>query len=187
MVDEVVVRRILASVGLNVWAYYGGKGKAHLLKSLHGYNVSAQRSAWVVVVDLDRDFGCAPEAVAAWLPWAAHLMRLRIAVREVESWLLADRQRMAGFLGCPIGALPRAPDELADPKAEVVRLARRSRRRDVREGLVPHAGSRRSEGPTYASDLAAFARDRWRPEQAAGGSPSLARALARLRELAEAG
>jgi hypothetical protein len=106
-------------------------------------------------------------------------------VVELEAWLLADRERTAEFLGVSPGKLPGSPDELADPKQQLINRARRSRSRAVRQGLVPRDGSGAPVGPTYVSDVRNFGATAWRPEVAALRSPSLASCMTRLRQLAD--
>jgi hypothetical protein len=113
-------------------------------------------------------------------------MCFRVVVREIETWLFADRQRLAAFLGVPVAHVPHAPEDVADPKAAMVNLARQSRRRDVRDDMVPRPGSGRAVGPAYASRLVEFVAYReasWRPEVAAEHSDSLARCIERLRHI----
>jgi hypothetical protein len=114
------------------------------------------------------------------------MMCFRVAVRELEAWLMSDRQRIASFLGVSIAKVPRAPETLDYPKETMVDLARQSRSRDIREDMVPRPGSGRHVGPAYAARMIEYATsfDRgWRPEVAADHAPSLRRAreaLARL-------
>jgi len=139
-------------------------------------------------VDLNHEVGCAPDLRLQWLPAPARFMCFRVAVRETEAWLLADRERIARFLGVAIARVPRDPEALDDPKQTVVNLASRSRRRAIREEMVARPGSRRAVGPAYTSRLIEFATDPsagWRPAVAAGNSDSLSSCLARLGELSQ--
>jgi hypothetical protein len=113
-------------------------------------------------------------------------MCFRVVVREVEAWLLADRERLASFLGVPISRVPRDPESVDDPKGQMVALARRSLRRDIREDMVPRPQSRREVGPAYSSRLIEFADDvvdGWRPLVAAKSSDSLHRCIRCLSRL----
>ncbi len=110
-------------------------------------------------------------------------MSFRVAVREIEAWLLADRDRLAKFLSVGISHIPRDPEKLDSPKSTMVAIARHSRRKDVRGNMVPRSGSGRKIGPAYTSMLMEFARDReygWRPQVAAKLSDSLNRCIRRL-------
>jgi hypothetical protein len=110
-------------------------------------------------------------------------MRLRVAVHQGESWLLADAERMAAFLHVQIEAVPPSPDALVNAKQALINLARASRSREVRSALVPPEGSTASVGRQYTSVIAEFARERWRPGVAAKRSESLARCIRALRTL----
>jgi hypothetical protein len=181
--DAAVLRRLVVHAGGETVAVYGSKGKGYLAKKIGAYNNAARRTKWLVLVDLDRDCDCAPPFAQSLLPQPAAGMCLRVAVREVEAWLLADRSGLASFLEVDQALVPTDPEEEADPKRVVVRIAERSASRDIRRDMVPGSGSARSEGPAYVSRLSEFVAGRWKPERAAEHSDSLARCLKRLREL----
>lgn len=178
--DEVIVRRLLAHVGLGCGPIYGGEGKPHLRRSIGGYAHGARQGPWVVLVDLDHDHVCAAALVEEWLPDRPPMMRLRVAVREVESWLLADRMGMAGFLSVSRDRIPRMVDELNDPKSSLIGIAARSRRRVIRDGIPPRAASGRTIGPLYVTELSRFAVEVWDVEAASLVSPSLRRCISAL-------
>lgn len=184
--DEVVLRRLILHVGATAGAVYGKRGKSHLEQNIRRYNEAARHSLWIVLVDLDHDTDCAPSLRAEWLPSKAPASCFRVAVRAIETWFLADRQRMAHFLSIPISRLPQEPESVDDPKTLMVNLARRSRRSAMREDMVPRSGSGRRVGPAYTSRLIEFAEDRkrgWRPDVAATSSDSLRRCLGCLDRL----
>jgi hypothetical protein len=162
---------------------YGKRGKPDLRQRVGAYNRDAVRSPWIVLVDLDRDADCAPPLRALWLPRPAPMMCFRVAVRAMEAWLLADREQLARFLSVPAARVPLAPEAVPDPKRAVVDLAIHSRRRAIREDMVPRVGSGRPVGPAYASRLIEFVEDHWRPEIAAQSSDSLRRCCERVDEL----
>jgi hypothetical protein len=114
-------------------------------------------------------------------------MYFRVAVREVESWILADRATLAQFLGVTVGKVPRDPDTLDNPKREIVNLAQHSRRREIREDMVPRPKSGRIEGPAYASRVIEYASTLWRPSVAAKYSDSLRRCCLVLQRLSDRG
>ena len=68
-------------------------------------------------------------------------MCFRVAVAELENWLLADRVGFAGYFGVREGQIPDASDSIDDPKALLLRLAISSRRREVRDDRT-HRSSR---------------------------------------------
>lgn len=184
--DEAVACKLIARVGAQPGPVHGNQGKPYLQRHIGGYNHAARHAPWLILVDLDRDADCAPPLRHAWRPQPAPMLCLRVAVRAVEAWLLADAERLAAFLGVAQRRIEATPERLDDPKQAMVNLARASRRRDIREDMVPRAGSGRPIGPAYTSRLVEFISDFWRPNIAARRAESLARAIGRLRRLAEA-
>lgn len=181
--DETVARRLVGYVGLRVGRVYGKEGKGYLLRRLSNYNAAAQFQPWFAVVDLDNAPECAPVLVHTSLPQPACGMRFRVAVRAIESWLIADSEQMAEFLGIPVSHVPPEPDLEVEPKVTLVNLARRSRYRLVREDMIPRERTGRKVGPAYPSRVIEFASGRWRPEVARERSPSLARCIDALHDL----
>ncbi len=178
--DEVVLRRVLEYVSVECGSVYGRKGKRYLKKRLSNYNQAARWAPWLVVMDLDQSAQCAPLYVRAMLPNPSPLMCFRLAVRAVESWLLADAEQMAAFLGIPWARVPRLPDTLDDPKRSLVDLARRSRKNAIKEDMLPRPGSHRRVGPGYPRRIIQFVagpEPHWRPDVAAQHSESLRRCI----------
>jgi hypothetical protein len=187
LVDRAILHRLMSHAGVSPATIYVANGKPQIRQRLGGYNNAAQFAPWLVLVDLNAEAECAPELCNTWLPQPAPLMRFRVAVRKAEAWLLADRERLSRFLGVSADLVSRSPEAVADPKRELVDLAVRSRRRAIREDMVPRQGSGRAVGPAYSSRLIEFVSDAkagWRPEVAAGSADSLRRCLDSLRMFA---
>jgi len=181
--DKVVVRCLLEHAGLICGTVYGKSGKASLLERLPNYNQAARFTSWLVVVDLDQDAECAPPFVQSILLNPADGMLLRVAVRAIEAWLLADAERLADFLGIRAARIPSNPDAEPDPKTTFINLARKSRRGTIRKDIVPREGSGSRVGPGYTGRLIEFvmaAEHPWRPDVAAQRSDSLRRCLESL-------
>lgn len=185
IVDEAVVVKVLEHLGHTCAAVYGKRGKPWLRNKAPAYNNAARHAPWFVLVDLDSDESCAPLLVRKWIPTPAAHLCFRVAVREVETWLIADREGLAAFLGVANARIPRDVESLRDPKQEMVNLASSSRRREIREDMVPRAGSGRIVGPAYSSRLIEFVTAHWNPAMAATNSDSLGRALRGLARLEE--
>jgi hypothetical protein len=187
LIDEAVLRRLIVWAGAVPGPIYGRHGKAFLRKNMDAYNRAAQVSPWIVLVDLDHDTDCPLPFLQEWLPDPAPHMCFRIVIREIEAWLLADRERLAQFLNVRLTLIPDDPETLRDPKRTIVDIARRSRRKDIRADMVPRARSYRQVGPAYNSRMIQFVSDEqrgWRPDVAAESSESLRRCLRRLERLA---
>jgi len=184
--DAAVLRRLVSEAGAELGDIYEGKGRSWVLKRLPGYNAAAQHQPWIALIDLDSD-NCAPSLKKVSLPEPAPLMCFRVAVREIEAWLLADREALAQFFAVDLTKIDLNPDRLHDPKEALVSLARYSRKAAIRREMVPAPGVKGRIGPGYTSRLIDFIQGPWRPEIAAESSDSLRRCRLRLRELAQGG
>ena len=182
-VDEAVARKLVAEAGGEIGAVYGKQGKRSLRDKIRGYNNAARRAPWLVLVDLDDDADCAPPLRVAWLPEPAPLLCFRIAVRQVEAWLMADRDTLADFLSVTESRIPDDPEGLPNAKTALVNLARRSGRQAIRHDMVPREGSGRPVGPAYSSRMIEYIDRQWRPQVAAQRADSLRRAIACLNAL----
>jgi hypothetical protein len=130
------------------------RGKAPLDEALRGYNAAAAGSPWFVLRDMDHDAPCPGALVAELLPEPKPLMCLRIAVRAVESWLMADAESLAVFLHVSPALVPGNPEREEDPKGAMVNLARRSTKPAIRKEMLPPAhGASRRTGPGYEGRL----------------------------------
>ena len=181
--DDAVVRRLVADAGAEIVNVYRADGRAKLIspRRIRGYAAAARYDRWLVLCDLDQD-ECAPKLVANAVQNPPALFCFRVAVRSVESWLLADPGLAAHMEIRPVW-LPREPDSEPHPKQTMIRLAQRSRNRDIRLGVGGDRGT--SDAPSlYNSFLSDFVESDWDPEQAAGRSDSLRRAMDAVSRLA---
>jgi hypothetical protein len=185
--DAAVVKRLLQESGLELAHEYVKSGKHALDDRLNGYNNAARFSCWLVLRDLDHDGRCAPELRRLLLPAPSPRMYFHVPVRTVETWLLADSDALSRFLSVARPRIPLDPEAEADPKSVMVELGRRSRRRSIREALVPAPGISAKVGPGYATALIEFASLHWRPGAAAVNSKSLARLRNFLLSVAQRG
>lgn len=181
--SEAVTRKLFSEVrpDLRISALIGNRGNGYLRMKVRELNRAAAKVPVFLLTDLDSPANCPPALIVEWLRSepAANLL-FRVAVLEVESWVLADRSHIAAFLGVPEHRIPVETDALPDPKQFVVNLARRSRSADVRTDLVPAEGSTAPVGPLYNARLSAFVADSWSARRARAASVSLHRAIQRL-------
>lgn len=180
--SESVLRTLLHHVNREyfVGTAYGRQGFGYLRKTVAGWNIGAKGQPFVLLTDLD-DYACPLALIQAWLNVPVHPnLVFRVAVREVEAWLLADRTNIARFLSVRQEMVPLTCDNLPDPKQELVRLARSSRSKDIRERITPRIGSTAQQGPDYNGCLGAFVKKTWDIQRACTISPSLARTVQRL-------
>ena len=180
--SEVVLRRLLnhAGRGYAVGTNYSRGGFGYLRSTITSWNRAARYKPFIVLTDLDRR-SCAPELMEDWLKEPNHPNPiLRVAVREVEAWLLADRSNFAQYLRVSEKWVPDDPDGLQDPKAALVDAARKSRSEEIRQRVVPKRGSTAKQGREYNPCLCEFVSENWNIEEAAAHSASLRRTVARL-------
>jgi hypothetical protein len=180
--DVPIVERVVEHAGATVGTAYVQRGKDRLDANLAGYNNAARHAHWLVLRDLNGE-PCAPGLIERLLPHPAFLMRLRIAVRSAEAWLLADRDEIADFLSVRQARIPITPDDIPDAKQFLVNLAQQSRDRRIRQDMVPRAGTTARVGPGYTGRIVEFAIEHWRPEIAMASSPSLRRCIAAVASL----
>ena len=179
--DDAIVRRLVANAGAEIVNVYRADGRANLISRIRGYAAAARYDRWLVLCDLDRD-ECAPKFVASAVQNPPALFCFRVAVRSVESWLLAD-PGLAAHMEISLALLPHEPDSEPHPKQTLIRLAQRSRNRDIRLGVGGDRGT--SDAPSlYNSFLSDFVESDWDPAQAAGRSDSLRRAMEAVSRLA---
>jgi len=170
---EAVLRKIFSQLGFSVGRCFSHGGSGYLKTKIKGFNHAARVTPFLVLTDLDR-IDCAPILISDWLPFTRHPNLLfRVAVREIESWVLAHREAFAKYLGVTQNKIPLNVDEVIDPKQFLTNLARTSKYRSIREAIVPRPGSSAKQGPDYNGTLAAFVNDHWDANIAALNSPSL--------------
>lgn len=190
--DLPALRRCIEYAGLSVGNFVISTGGKHGFNARLGKYLAAAQipsaGGWLLVRDLDHDAACAPELVSSLL--AQHHLarqpqngRLRIAVREIEAWALADDVGFSRHYGVSRDQLPTNPDTLADPKQTIVKLARRSSKRTIASGVPPTPSGGRSVGPSFETELNDFFLGAWEPERAASRSDSLFRAIESIRSM----
>lgn len=181
--DEAVARRLIQHAGGIPGKSYITHGKANLKSRIRGYNNAANYFPWLVLVDLNAEYACAPSLIQEWVGSPSPLLCLRVAVRAIEAWLLADAPNIANFLGVPLGSIPVFPEQEADPKQRIIHLARQSRKRAIQEGLAPDPSTGQRVGALYTSLLIEFVQHYWDIQQATTRAPSLQSAIDCLKRL----
>ena len=154
------------------------KGVGNIKKKAPSYHNMAKKGLRVLVmIDLDTT-PCAPVLIENWfntldLPPA---LMFRVAVREAESWIMADRANLAKFLGIAQVNIPQNPDTLEDPKQKLLNIIRTKGMKKWHREMLPQ-GRTASIGPLYNEKLCGFINDYWDPIKAAKHSESLTKAL----------
>lgn len=182
-IDKAVVERLFRETGSGcrheVTDY---RGCVALDRAIPSYLQMTRAHKVFLLRDLDRD-ACAPNLRkrlgidGAVVP--ANIV-FRVPVRQVEAWLLADREGFARHFRVAVSKLPRDPEGLDDAKAAVLEAVRHSTSSSIREGMLPRQGFSGRTGAEYPAHLVEFVRHDWNPERARLVSDSLDRCLRAL-------
>lgn len=182
--DEAVAQRIMSHIGYNQDSLFPVPkgGKPELKKSIRAYNEAAKIYPWFVLTDLDSPDRCPVEYAREWLPAPNPQMVFRVAVPEIEAWLLASRTALAKYMQLSVDLIPNEPETLTNPKLELVNLAARSRSRIIRQDMRRPDGR---IGPAYTTRIIEFALRHWDIEEAMQHAESLRRCIHALRRVAK--
>lgn len=188
ILSEEVGLRLISELGegFHVSLKLRRNGNGYLKSRIESLFQLAERNLVLLITDLDQD-ACPASLISVWLPSRVKPRNLlfRVAVREIEAWLIADHEGMLDLLGRKVTKLSDNPDLLADAKQTLLQYAQRAPR-SVRDDLLPAKNAVAVTGLGYNRCLTEFVRDRWSPTRAAARSESLRRARARIRDLAVA-
>ncbi len=178
---ESLFSKILATIptAYATQTIYNRGGYGYLRQNINGFNNAARGIPFLAGTDLDTH-ECPVVLIQQWLTRPKHEnLLIRVAVREAEAWVLADTENLADFLGIRSALVPEEVELIPDPKRELIQLARRARKREIREDICPPIDSTSRVGPNYNARLDAFVLW-WDPNAARERSQSLARTIDRL-------
>jgi len=188
--SEAVADRLVleANQELRVVARIRRQGYGYLRQKFLNLAKTASSNPVLLLTDLDR-VDCPPTLLADWcggqiLPKG---MLFRVVVREIEAWLLADREGFSRFAGVPLDKVPQYPEALDDPKQTLLSLVHRYGNRGIKAGILPERGTSTKIGLAYNQTLVRFVQDAWSVTNASRNADSLNRACRRLDELSVAG
>ena len=158
-------------------------GFGYLKSKISNFIEMSRHFPVLMITDLDNE-ACAPTLKAKWIKELEEPERFvfRVAVREVESWVLADAVDFAKYLGVNQASIPGNPDALPDPKATLINIAKKAKR-SLRLDIVPERGAIAPQGLGYNRALCEFVREHWDYRRAANRSDSLNRACNKIAEL----
>jgi hypothetical protein len=180
--DEAVAKRIIRHLGFQYALVINAGGKSALRKKISSYNEAARHFPWFVITDLDSPSRCPVEYAREWLPNPNSRMVFRVAVPELEAWLLASRQALAKYMQLSLNLIPERPELLTNPKLELINLAAKSRSKSIREDLRRPDGR---IGPGYSARIIEFAMRYWDIEEAMQHSESLKRCVKALSRISK--
>jgi len=137
-------------------------GFGNIRREMKKYNALAHSAHVIVLIDLNSDVECAPLKLGEYLHFTKNPnLIFRIAVREIESWLLVDRENFAEFMGIGANGISTQPEQIDDPKNVIFALARKSRKKVIKEDIPPLLGSLAKTGKNYNGRLIDFVHNYW--------------------------
>ena len=185
--EEPVADKLLMHCGHDKGDVYGKKGCNYIHNKAKGFRYLAQDNCGVLVLTDFRDTGmpCPSDALQnkLFLGISHPHFLCRLAVNELESWLLADRSSMARFLGISVSTITKNPDYEPFPKKTLVNLARRTHKSSIRKDIVPEDEHGGIVAPAYLASMTKFIREYWNIADACKNPPSLNRCVLRLQSL----
>ena len=164
-----------------------GDGNSQIFNNLDVYReLSARISSVILFIDLDNkpETPCSPSLLRAHPinnRQSPPQFQIRIAVRTVESWLLADKEGMEQYFGIPQDAIIDNPEELPNPKQVLLNLIKRNATKEVRHGMLPIDGAR--VGLEYNNYLTDFINTAWDSTRACANADSLVRAIKGIQKI----
>lgn len=176
-----IIRKILKDE-FQITTEYNKHGFGGIKKKIQGYNNASMYGNFFVLTDLDTS-ECAPLLIKNWLhnEKKPNLI-FRVAEKEIESWVMADRKNFALFLGISKENIPVECDKIDKPKEFLLNLVKKSKRKYIKEDMLPkYEGD--VFGPDYTGCLSTFINDMWSLESAVQNSKSLNRAVAAIKKL----
>jgi len=105
-------------------------------------------------------------------------------VREVEAWLMADREGFSQYFSVNIDKIQPNTESIVNPKEYLLELIKISRKKDIRTDILPRYPSDK-RGPAYNSRLCEFVQSMWGVERAQSHSRSLDRAFSAIMKISE--
>ena len=181
LISEFVMKKLAYNCNENFHISYSFSefGFGYIKKNIIGFNEASKGCPFFVLTDLDK-INCAPTLINNWLNKPKHNnLIFRVAVREVETWLLADIEGFSNFTGISIANFSDKPEQFDDPKSELFRLIKKCRKREIREDILPKDDFAKI-GPNYNERLGEFVYKFWDIERAAKRSDSLKRTIIHL-------
>ncbi len=179
-ISEFVMAKLVECTGkYRIDKTYSEGGFGYIKRNLNGFNNASKGCPFFILTDLDTG-DCAPSLIKSWLkvPAQPNLI-FRVAVREIEAWLLADIEGFSEFAGLSIANFPKNPEELADPKLILLNLIRKCRKRAIKEDILPR-DEFAATGPNYNGRLAEYVTFFWNIQRACKRSGSLQKAVHHL-------
>ncbi|CAB3782343.1 hypothetical protein [Paraburkholderia caffeinilytica] len=146
-------------------------------------NVARNVMPVLMIADADQA-PCVVTQRNSWLPRdVSQRLSMRLAVKEAEAWVLADHIGFSKFAVVSKDLFPGNPEMEPDPKQALLALVKKSKRRELRDEMLPGKGATSPVGLGYNIHMTEFVKNHWNVGRAVDRAPSLARAIPRVAAL----
>jgi hypothetical protein len=182
LLTELTIKKILNNYKdkFQLHNIFGKRGFGYIKSRITNFNAAAKNIPYLIITDLDQ-YDCPPSLCKEWFTFTKNPnLIFRIAVKEIETWLIADRKNFSGFLKIPENRISKEVESISDPKEFIIKLATRSPNREMRSSIVPKLKSTAKIGPNYNDCLARFIINYWDIDLASMNSISLHKTLESL-------
>ncbi|MBH1364776.1 hypothetical protein I5T79_10825 [Stenotrophomonas maltophilia] len=181
---EAILRRVLVDLNYDMDAVIAicAGGRSKLQAKIPALIRSASGGLPVIIcTDLDST-PCIVRMKNDWFPQGVpRNIVFSVATREADAWILAD-PGISKYLASST-AVPSDPESVQDPKSSLIEIAKRSRKRDIKEEMIVAKGAVARVGPGYNVVLANFVEFEWNIEVASQKCKGLRRLLQRVSTL----
>lgn len=184
LLSEVIVKTILRFKKphlLNMGTFLPGNGYGTIRKNLKSYNKTAKSGCIFIFTDLDQ-FKCPPNLISNWAGTVKLNEKLVfcIAIKEIETWLMASRTAFSKYLGIKTNHIPQNIEDIPDPKAFLFTLVRKSPHKSLKKDILPDPKNSAKIGKGYNHALTRFVVNYWDIEEAKNNSLSLSRTIKKI-------
>jgi len=184
ILHEKVLQKLFQNLRKDIELYpaLGKKGNDYIYQKLAQFNGAAIPDCrYFLLLDTDKPI-CVVDFLKSIITFSANpYFYLRLCVVEIETWLLADRENFAKFLGIRESEIPfNLETEISKPKEFVIALARKSKKKGIKS-IVPEGTAKQGKG--YNLKMVEFIENDWDFRNASLLSRSLQKTIQKIQNL----
>jgi hypothetical protein len=179
---EAVIDRLLGEKANKVDARIHGRGFGNLKRKIPQLNKTGKSIPVLLITDLDSEI-CPKTLIKKWMGGKKQNPNFifRVAVKEIESWILADKENFAAFIDVPISRMSFDVETIVDVKSKLFSIVKHSKNREIKQAILPAKGMTAPIGAGYNDCLIGFVYSNWNIQNAAKNARSLKRAIEKLK------